>query len=58
MTKQEEVQFKVMALQVTGGDMAKALPVFAWLIENSVDLEVTRKLLQATQTQVRIIDGQ
>ena len=55
MTKQEEVQFKVIALQAAAGNVDQAKAVFEWLIEDSVDAEVARKL---TVAQPRIVNGQ
>ncbi len=56
MTKQEEVQFKVLALQASAGDIDKAKLVFEWLTEDSVDAEVSRKVEQATK-QLELFDG-
>lgn len=58
MTKQEEVQFKVIALQTSLGDIVRAKEVFSWLIEDSVNIEVARALVVAQRSVQGVVSGQ
>lgn len=46
MIKQEDTQFKVIALQSAQGDLEKAKEIYAWLTSDEVKAEVDRAVAQ------------
>lgn len=47
MIKQEDTQFKVIALQSAQGQLDKAKEIYAWLTSDEVKAEVDRQVQQA-----------
>lgn len=52
MTPQELTQLKAISLQAATGDLANAKDIFFWLNEDSIELEVARRVALALETPV------